>query len=309
MKSPFLAISLCIFFVVTGQDANALILWNKDNNANQSDPGTGVPWDSVGRVAGTDLSLTSSTGSAIYLGNGFMLTANHVTLGMDQRVTFDGVTSFSVDMTFNGGTGAQQVAAGVDLKVFKLTTNPSVSAVALDSTGGFSSNATLVGFGVGRGATSLETSPVAWGALETVAKRWGTNVPRALQTVSYSGYSYSALVSIAGNSTASPAGVGDNEAAITLIDSGSAMFQFISGTWYLIGVGTTVEQQAGSNTTTYARDSVSGVNRGDANFHASVATYRTDILAIIPEPSTYGLLVMGGSITAWRIRRRPIAPR
>lgn len=306
MKPLFLAISVCIFFVVTAQDANALILWNKDNSANQSDPGTGVPWDSVGRVAGTDLSQTSSTGSAIYLGNGFMLTANHVTLGMDQRVTFDGVTSFAVDMTFNGGTGAKQVAAGVDLKVFKLATNPSVSAVALDSTGGFISNATLVGFGVGRGATSLGTSPVAWGALDTVAKRWGTNVPRALQTVSYSGYSYSALVSIAGNSTASPAGVGDNEAAITLIDSGSAMFQFISGTWYLIGVGTTVEQL---NTTTYASDSVSALDRGDANFHASVATYRPNILAIIPEPSTYGLLVMGGLITAWRIRRRPIVPR
>ncbi len=92
---------LCLGLLVLGSvESRALVFWNLDNSANQTDPGTGVPWDSVARVAGTNLSLANTTGSAIYLGNGYMLTANHVTLGIDQRVTFDGVTPFVVDLTF-----------------------------------------------------------------------------------------------------------------------------------------------------------------------------------------------------------------
>lgn len=286
-------------------EASGLILWNKDNSANQSDPGGGLPWDSVGRVAGSDLSLASSTGSAIYLGNGFMLTANHVTLTSAQVVTFGGNTTFSIDMTYNGGTGSKQVAAGVDLKVFKLTSLPSVTAVNLDPGVAQVASATLVGYGVGRlESAPLASSPVTWGSngtnnLDTVAKRWGVNVPRQLVTISYSGgggpYSYTSIRSVAGSSSGSPAGLGDSEASLTLIDSGSAMFQNISGTWYLIGVGATADSQSGSETTTFGNDTVSGGSHGDDNYHVSVATYRTQILAAVPEPGVTGLLVAGAA--------------
>ena len=294
MKATPLVIGLFVFLCAASPQANALIFWNQDNSANQTDPGDGVPWDSVGRVAGTDLSLSSSSGSAIYLGAGFMLTANHVTLGASQRVTFDGVTSFSVDMTFNSGTGSKQVASDVDLKVFKLTSFPSVTVVNLGSSSPYIADTTLIGYGVGRGATPLETDTVAWGAKDTVAKRWGINVPRQLANISYSGYNYTAIVSVMGSGTSSPAGVGDNEAGLSVIDSGSGMFQKISGTWYLMGVGATVSQQAGADTTTFDRDSVSGSNQGDKNYHVSVSTYRDDILAIIPEPTTGWLISTAG---------------
>lgn len=300
MKFPFLVILFSVVFV-TAQDARALILWNGNNAANQSDPGTGVPWDSVGRVAGTDLSLSSSTGSAIYLGNGFMLTANHVTLGSGQIVTFGGNSSFAVDMTFNGNAGSKQVAPGVDLKVFKLTSLPSVTAVNLYSGPAQAASATLVGFGVGRlDSSPLASSPVTWGSnnvnnLDTVAKRWGVNAPRDLVTLSYSGpggpYSYTSLRSVAGSSTGNPTGLGSSEASLTLIDSGSAMFQNISGTWYLIGVGATVDSQGGSQTTTFGNDIVSNGSRGDYNFHASIEAYRSSILASVPEPGTASLAI------------------
>lgn len=287
--------------------SEALVLWGAGNDANITDPGTGVPWDAVGRVAASDLSLGSTSGSAVHIGDGFMLTANHVTLDPTRVVTFNGVDSFAVDTTFHGGNGVQ-IASGVDLKLFRLASVPLTSSVALDSTGGSVSPATVVTYGVGRGATATSSSPVAWGAIDTVAKRWGINVPRALSGISYDTYSYTALWSVAGNPSSSPGGVGSNEAALTVFDSGSGMFQNISGVWYLIGVATAIEQQSGANTSTFGIDSVTGVGRGDRNFHASIATYRSQILAAVPEPSVLSLAALAAGVAMLgRLRRSPQA--
>ena len=282
--------------------ASALVLWNLDNNANQTDPGGGLPWDTVARIAGPSLSLSSTTGSAIHLGGGYMLTANHVTLTANQTITFDGVTSFAVDMTFNGGNGSQQVASGVDMKVFKLTSIPLVGAATLASSQNLNSSATVVGYGVGRGTAALGNSTVDWGnttTLDTVAKRWGVNVPRQLTVVS----GYQALVSVAGASSGFPAGLGNPEAGLTLMDSGSAMFQNISGNWRLVGVGATVSQQAGANTTTFGNDWMFNPS-GDQNAHVSVSSYRTQILGIIPEPAPAGLLLGAAGFGVFLFFRR-----
>jgi len=304
MKIRILPAAFLLILVTTFlPQASALVLWNLDNNANQTDPGGGLPWDTVGRVAGADRSLASTTGSAIHLGGGYMLTANHVTLTANQSITFDGVTSFAVDDTFTSNNGTvlgKQVAPGVDLKVFKLTSTPLVGAVALNSVGALVSSATLVGYGVGRGATSLGESTVAWGALDTVAKRWGVNVPRQLVTVGGGGYNYTAIETIAGASTGDPAGLGNSEAGLTLMDSGSAMFQYISGSWRLIGVGTTVQQL---DTTVFGNDQVSG-SKGDSFYHASISTYRTQILGIIPEPAPVSLLLGAAGFGVFLFLRR-----
>lgn len=290
MRPPLLTLLLvALSAALLAPRAEALVLWGAGNGANTTDPATGVPWDAVGRVSGSDLLLSGTTGSAVHIGDGFMLTANHVTLDPTRVVTFNGVDSFAVDTTFHGGNGVQ-VAGGVDLKLFRLTSVPSTSTVLLDSSGGLIAPATVVAYGVGRGATAVSTSPVAWGDSSTIARRWGTNVPRTLSSISYDSYAYTAIVSVAGNPSDSPGGVGSDEAALTVFDSGSAMFQSISGQWYLIGVASAVEQQAGANTSTFGIDATSGTGRGDRNFHVSVATYRTQILAAVPEPSALWLI-------------------
>ncbi len=304
MTPPLLRGALAAILLVSFVPrAEALVLWGAGNDANITDPGTGVPWDAVGRVAGSDLSAGSTSGSAVHIGDGFMLTANHVSIDPTRFVTFNGVDSFAVDTTFHGGNGVQ-IASGVDLKLFRLASVPLTSSVALDSTGGSVSPATVVTYGVGRGATSPSSSPVAWGAIDTVAKRWGINVPRALSGISYDTYSYAALWSVAGNPSDSPGGVGGNEAALTAFDSGSGMFQNISGVWYLIGVATLVEQQSGANTSTFGVDAVTGSGRGDRNFHASVATYRSQILAAVPEPSALSLAAFAAAAALLGIQKR-----
>ncbi len=298
MRKVLLASALLM--VTSAHPAQAMVLWGLDNSANHSNPGTGAPWGSAAKVVNSDGSLLS--GSAVYLGDGFLLTANHVTMDLTYSfVTFDEVEFFSIDPAFNDGSRAygKNVAAGVDMAVFKLTSLPaSATAATMLPTAtesfGATASATLIGWGVGRVASAPPyTNSVAWGDATTSDKRWGVNAPRSTTTLAYSNagtnYSYQTLVTYAGTTNApipSNRGLGDSEASATLYDSGSGLFQNIGGDWYLIGLTTAVETNGTSN---YGNDSSSG---GDANYFARISTYDQQITALIPEPSIVSLLAL-----------------
>jgi hypothetical protein len=286
-----------------------MIFWNADNSANQTDPGTGVPWGSVAKVVNSGLTLLS--GSAVYLGNGYMLTANHVTMDATfSYVSFDGITTFQIDSSFNDGIrpAGKQVASNLDMAVFKLTTIPSgPSAVQLLSTPTeLIASATQVGWGVGRDpGTALSSTSVPWGDTSTSAHRWGVNEPKALTNIPFGSGSYEALVTIAGASpspTFSPAGLGDSESAATLYDSGSGLFQVIAGQWQLIGLTTGVDQ---TGTSSFGNDKTVSP-RGDGNYFVRISTYESQIVALIPEPSTSAILAFSAAFLCFfiQIRRR-----
>ncbi len=272
------------------QPVSALILFGLDNSANQSDPGTGVPFSSVGILA--DVGLANPMGSAVYLGGGYMLTANHVV--MTPYVTFDGTTYYQRDLGF----APVQVAANVDLQVFRLTTMPTVAAAQLYT--GVNepvAPATLVAWGIGRSPTvPVDSLAVTWGDDSTIAKRWGLNTPLGTVSIANQSGSYAGLYTALGSTTGNPAGLGASEAGAALYDSGSGLFQKIAGSWYLIGLTTGV---ATAGTSNFGNDKASNPN-GDLNYFARVGTYHTAIAAIIPEPSAAALLVGG----MWVVLRR-----
>ncbi len=295
--------------------ARAVIFYNLGNSSNITDPGTGVPWDSIAKV--TDASGTAIKGSAIYLGNGYMLTANHVDVNTStmKYVTFSGTTTYAIDTTYFGGEITKQVEEGLDLKVFKLTTNPDVTAVNLMTTASEQiANSTTIGWGVGRNESSpLGSSSVTWGGDGSAQKRWGINVPKGIGDITYSadGFDYDeeTVITVSGGSGPSynPDGVGNDEAGITAYDSGSGLFQQISGTWYLIGVAVTTNQPAG--TTLFGNDQISGSGDGGFNYYIRVSTYDEQIMAAIPEPATCGLLIGGGfAVIAAAMRARKTGP-
>lgn len=272
--------------------ARAVILFGLDNSANQTDPGTGFAFDSVGLLS--DAAKANPMGSAIHLGDGYMLTANHV--GMKPYVTFDGVTFYQRDVSFV----PQQVAPNVDLKVFRLTATPTVAAVNLYAgEDEEASSAALVGWGLGRNPTiPVDSLAVTWGDNSTMAKRWGLNVPLGVGSVGYQLGSYDAIATGLGSDAGSPAGLGDNEAAATLYDSGSALFQNLGGIWYLIGLTTSVDTAGTSN---FGNDQLANPN-GDLNYFVRIGSYQADIVDLIPEPSGCGLLA--GMVFVVLARRR-----
>lgn len=299
---PGIAVAFSFAFA---EPAEAIIFFNKDNSANQSDPSTGVPWEAVGKV--TNSGASNISGSAVYVGNGWVLTANHVTVNSSyNHVSFDGSTVFEIDLST-----VTQVAPNVDLKVAKLKSTPSLSPVTLLTTGSESvtTASTIVGWGKGRDSTDLPgTQTVDWGDDTTIAKRWGLNKLYDSVSISYQSGNYTAIRTILGandaGSTFNPDGLGDDEAALTLYDSGSSMFQNIVGTWYLIGIGTNVDVNGQSY---FSDDSlVSPANDpGHGNYLVRISSYDTQILGLIPEPSVTALLAFGAGIAVLlRFRRQ-----
>jgi hypothetical protein len=273
-----------LFLATTRFSAPAVVFWNLDNSANQSDPGSGAPWNSVAKVVNSNNS--SLSGSAVYLGSGFLLTANHVTVDATfSRVTFDNTTFFDIDPAF--GTYGTQVAAGVDMKVIKLTLNPAgVNAVTLlTSPIEQVAPATVIGWGIGRDpGVPLSSTNVTWGNDATAAKRWGLNEPKFVGT---DPYDYLGAIAGASGPGFVPGGLGDAEASVALYDSGSGLFQEITNTWYLIGITTSTED---GGSTDYGIDSATASNRGDADVFARVSSYDTQITALVPEPASVSLL-------------------
>lgn len=285
MRNAFVFAGVLICGCLLPVESAAIIVFGGDNDSTTGNPGCGVPFDSVGGMAG---------GSGVYLGNGYVLTAKHVSIG---DITF-GSAVYHVDSSV-GKIPINVPGSNVDLAVFKLTESPNVAAVTLygggvERIGGVLS--VVAGWGVGRDpSVSVDSNIVAWGNASTRAHRWGT------QTVVAAGfapagdgypYSYFALQTHA-------AGTSQSSAALTVYDSGGALFTNVDGNWYLSGIAAGVQK---SGSSTFGDDLVPG----DMNQFVNVAPYKNQILTLVPEPSAWAFAggVFAGALALMRVYRR-----
>ena len=226
--------------------ARALIIYGTGpsdvNNAlNTTAPASGAPWLNV-------LQFGGNNATGIYLGNGCILTANHVA-PVPGSITINGLL-YTMDPDF-APLQITEPPDVVDMKLVKilgipdglgnrvLPALPVVQKLPINfsATTDLSRNCTIIGWGVGKG-TIIPNQGWNWGDNSTRAQRWGTN--RTLSTAVsavYDGYSYEAL------QTSFRRSLGSNDTSeITLGDSGSALFQQISGVWKLSGLTTSALQ-------------------------------------------------------------------
>jgi hypothetical protein len=270
------------FFLFAQIDfANAIVFFSQGNDANLDNPGVGLPWDNVVQMRNE----SGPIGTGVYLGNRYVLTAGHVGPLTSVKVGF-------VDYLLDSSPA---VAVGqADMKLVRLASDPGLSGVRLNTNpSGDAGNSYLVGYGVGRASSSLlGSSPVTWGDSTTAIKRWGTNlVDGAITGVQVAGYT-SDLLRTQFNSN-----VGANEAALTIYDSGSALFRQIGSEWVLVGLGAYVQNSGYSLASTQfnSRDS-------DDSYFIRISSYSSAVDQIgavaVPEPSSShyfvgGLLFLG----------------
>jgi len=246
--------------------ARAVIVYGKTNTENSTNPGIGSAWDSVVTLAKPDQAFNAS---GVYLGGGYFLTANHVdAVAIGQQVKING-NLYSLDTTFD--TDGIKPIPGVDLKVFKVLAPPVLPSATLNTNGSIdvSRYSVLVGNGVGKGTEVIDQG-WNWGDDATRAKRWGTNYTlNAFDSAILSSlYGYSAL------GTEFYAGYGADTGSITMGDSGSALFQYIGGTWVLSGVPTSVEYL---NSSDYNRGPTSPNPSPDYSVYVRVSGYAAEI--------------------------------
>ncbi|MDP4879382.1 MAG: hypothetical protein NWR36_05820 [Opitutales bacterium] len=263
-----LCVSLCLLLA---QAASPIIFPSGDNAKNQTPPDTERTdiFNAVGRSVNTG----TGSGSAVYLGGKYVLTANHVNLL--SNITFDGSTLYKRDTAFS----PRQVS-DTDLKVIKLEKVPTglVGVTLNTSISDFNKTGTIVGWGRGRSTSDTDGSNGwTWGNSTTEAKRWGTNaITSAAIFPSYgdtNGNTYTntpVLVTILNSGL----GVNDDEAAAADLDSGGGIFAKFGNEWRLIGL-------------TILSSNPSNFNNTDQNYFVRISTYESTIQDEIPDTSVY----------------------
>jgi hypothetical protein len=270
--------------------ARAIVFSSQGNDANLISPGGGLPWDNVVQMQ----SPTGPIGTGVYLGNRYVLTAGHVGPLASVKV---GYVDYLLD-------SSPAVAIGTaDMKLVRLASDPGLNGVRLNNNSlGDGGEAYLVGYGVGRASSSLlGSNPVTWGDSSTAIKRWGTNFVDLAISAKQVGVYTSDLLRTEFNSNA-----GADEAALTIYDSGSALFRQIGSEWYLVGIGAYVQNSGYS----FASAQFNSTESDDSYF-IRISSYSTavDVIGgvLVPEPSSQSLLFVGAAfLSACLLVRRSV---
>lgn len=285
--------------------SRAVILY--DNNSNSNTYNTSVPasptvndptaalWNHVVQIRNSD--GTTPNASGIYLGNGFILTANHVngtTYFIENHI-------YEVDPSYNG-TGSKQVTngsgQGLDLKLVKIKSPPLLDGIQMmgSSQSALGSYSLFIGWGVGKG-TPQTTDPAnqgwTWGNSTTVSERWGRNFTLG-GNYNEPGNPNTYLVTEFDRTVfASPAAYNNDVFSLTVGDSGGGLFQYVNSQWMLAGIGDAVSTNGSSY---YDRKTGTAGDQPDASFFISMPAHSQDVLNAIPEPAPARLALAAAAL-------------
>jgi PEP-CTERM motif/Dockerin type I domain len=252
----------------------AVIIYDGDGSGNTTAPADDFGFANVG---------IRGSGTAIYLEDGWVLTADHVGDGttLFQNVAYAEVPGSAVQLTNPPGTGYTPYS---DLLMYKIASPPDLPPVMITQTAPAPGwQVTMVGNGRDRNASEAywtstwapanSPSPYAgyiWSSTNDI--RWGTNV---INSVSLP-VGIDANSEVAFSTVFGPPGSGlDAQGAPG--DSGGGVFhQDASGAWSLAGLMFSINTQPGEPW---------GVSAfGDITYSADLSVYRSEIYHIMALP-------------------------
>ncbi|MFM9058867.1 MAG: hypothetical protein ACKOSQ_07080 [Planctomycetaceae bacterium] len=294
--------------------ARAVIILTQTGSGNTTAPADDPGFANVGYAY-------TGHGTAIYLGEGWVLTCNHVggtgiVLASGTYLKAEGPgTGFSLVNT-TPGTNTY-----TDLYMFKLATQPvglptlSIASSMPD----IGAPVTMIGGGLDRGAfeqwtvTTSTTGPWTWtpvesggnaagfGTLGTRAIRWGTNniSDKDFWVQEYYGSGTNDYYEIKSLATTFNGTGPATEAQAVLYDSGGAVFTKVGGQWQLAGVMYAAVGYPDQPSPLF------NAVFGDETWIADLSYYRPQIVAATPEPSAAILAALGVSgLVASRLAAR-----
>ncbi|MEM9237661.1 MAG: trypsin-like serine protease [Verrucomicrobiota bacterium] len=271
---------------------------------NTTAPGDDFGFDNIGRVV---------SGSGIYLGNRWVLTAHHVNGALPATATFGGIVYATEGGTYqrltNNGEGG--MSAFTDMGVFRLASDPGLASVTIPvSAPAVSDLLSMAGRGRDRQVSQTHwdvdtgTDPDSWTEVPPTGDRsgyktdssktirWGENLVASTNL-----NVGSAFGDVRSFTTTFTDGGLSHEAQAVSGDSGGGVFRKNGGSWELVGMMYSVAlfdgQPDGAETAVY----------GNLTFSADLSFYRSQIASItgVPEPTT---AMLGFASLALLVRRR-----
>ncbi len=266
------------------QPAEAVVILTGDGSGNITVPPDNPGWADMARL---------SNASAVYLGDRWMITAEHVISSVgNSPVTFtDGRvfdSSFGSDIVVNNPVALQIPSATADLKMFRLATDPGLPALpittASPATGagvmmigaGRDREPNLIGWSVSSASVWTQT-PLPFANARGFAvdpnsshMRWGTNQVQSGNVISNGNtITFATRFNSTGNAFSAQAATGD---------SGGGVFQFVNGSWQLAGIMDTIQKTINNQPDNTA------VFGNDDTLSADLFQYRDQIESILAQP-------------------------
>jgi hypothetical protein len=265
--------------------ALGLIVINSDESANRVAPASGEPFNYVARLD----NQFGARASGVYLGNHYILTANHV--DNDINNVFLNGTNYAVDTGFTPVTFPNS-----DLRIIRIVADPGLPALHLISSAdsAFNQSATMIGWGVGKGS-AIPNQGWNWGDDSTRVERWGTSVTLgSYKTDPVSGFTFL--------QTTFDITMGVSTGQLTGGDSGGGLFENFGGTWKLVGINSDVDTD---NAALYDQSLALSGFQPDHSYFQSVTQYADQINAlVVPEPATGCLMGLGIAALLSATRRK-----
>ena len=257
MRTAILAFLLVLVCIAGSPDADAVIISSGDGTGNTTGPPFVAAWDHVGQYGNN---------SAVYVGNGWILTARHVSVA---EIQLDGVTY----RTVAGSRVQVDPPSNPDLAMLRIESDPGLADLSI-SHAAPTGDVLLIGGGLNRGAAvNWDPDPFddgwAWGSGKTL--RWGTNEVAAANLPIDSGYQSIAFVMDFTESGGTP-----DESIAANGDSGGGVF-IDDGSSELAGIMVGVAGYAGQPAATALF--------GNATYAVQLSAYESEILAIRAENS------------------------
>lgn len=266
--AAYRGIFLLICFAITGAPTfSARAVVNAATASNTNVPSLGMPWPYVGTINGA---------SAVYLGNGWALTAYHV--GAGNMLLGTNLLSYTGNYTrLTNSDGS-----GTDVILVQLTPKLSLPTLPLARSSPNASNVVWV-IGYGKTAGSQETLVNGFAGFTWSVnghKSWGNNrLTDAGLIDADGGFGKLTFFVMDFSTSASPDRV-SQEAQAAAGDSGGGVFQQRDDAWFLVGMMDAISQMPGQ----LAESAV----YGNATYCGDIATYRSQILTVMgapPEPT------------------------
>jgi PEP-CTERM motif len=316
MSRPTLAVATSLLLILL-LPSRGVIVSGGDGTQSTTAPVTNdFGFANVGQVFDTADAVFVS---GVYLGNGWMISAYHGVRNGSGGFSFGNVILAGISYTVDAQSAVRLTTGSdpADLAVFHLAgPEPSLPSVSLSGVTPVSlSNLAMAGNGRNRAATETHwnvntmTEPDIWTITPSpgdrrgffysggATMRWGNNT-RTADTLLTSDTGFGITTLFRTSFSNDPTAV-TNEAQGAPGDSGGGVFYHNGLNWELSGIMLAVGGFDGQPAETAVF--------GNQTFIADIATYRSQIVSIVPEPST-GVLVALGAL-GLAVRRRTLALR